>query len=132
MKQDAPDKEPEGTAGSPGTGQAAAAEASDAEPIDVEEYATKDLPTPDSKRYRIRVDRAVYIVDGSLITGRQILEVSGHLPVEHWRLDQRFRGGATKKVELNDVVDLRAKGLERFMTLPLDQTEGAEETPEIA
>ncbi|MDB4875598.1 MAG: hypothetical protein JWM41_2044 [Gemmatimonadetes bacterium] len=98
------------------------------EPVDVEEFATRGHPVPKATRYRIRVDRSVYIVNGPNITGREVLEVSNHVPVEHWRLDERFRGGATKKVELNEVVDLTTAGLERFMTLPLDQTEGARPT----
>lgn len=96
------------------------------DPIDVEFYATKNERAPDGPRYRIRVDKTVYVVEGPLVKGRTILEVSGHVPVAHWRLDQRFRGGVTRKVELDERIDLRAPGLERFMTLPLDQTEGAE------
>lgn len=94
------------------------------DPIDVEQFATRGDVVPDGTRYRIRVDKTVYVVEGPTITGRQILEVSGHVPVEHWRLDERFRGGGTRKIELSEVVDLRTPGLERFMTLPLDQTEG--------
>lgn len=94
--------------------------------FDLEEYATRgELPPEHAKRFRIRVDRVIYLVDGPHITGRKILEISGHVPPEQWRLDQRFRGGATKKIELNQVVDLRTCAVERFMTLPLDQTEGA-------
>jgi hypothetical protein len=96
------------------------------EPIDLEEYATRDEKPPKGKHYRIRVDKTVYVVEGPNISGRQILEISGHVPPEQWRLDERFRGGTTKKVELNDVVDLTTAGLERFMTLPLDQTEGTQ------
>lgn len=93
--------------------------------VDLEEAATQGVPARKAEQYRIRVDRNVYVVSGPRITGRQILAISEHQPPEQWRLDQRFRGGATKKVELDEVVDLTTPGLERFMTLPLDQTEGA-------
>lgn len=92
--------------------------------IDIESYSARNETPPRGAQYRIRVDKGTYVVPGPSITGRQILELSGHTPPEHWRLDQRFRGGATKKVELAESVDLTTAGLERFMTLPLDQTEG--------
>jgi hypothetical protein len=96
----------------------------DEDVVDLEVYAARNSNPPKAAKYRIRVDKHVYVVPGPLITGRQILEISGHTPADHWRLDARFRGGATKKVELNEEVDLTTPGLERFMTLPLDQTEG--------
>jgi hypothetical protein len=93
--------------------------------VDLEECATRgQVPPETAKRFRIRVNKDVFVIEGPKTTGRKILELSKHTPVEQWRLDQRFRGGATKKIELNETVDLRAPGVERFMTLPLDQTEG--------
>lgn len=97
---------------------------SDDEIIDVESFASRGESPPKGTRYRIRVDKSVYVVKGPIILGSEILIVSGHVPPEQWRLDQRFRGGSTKKIELSDVVDLTTPGVERFMTLPLDQTEG--------
>lgn len=96
----------------------------EAEIVDLEVYSARNENAPRASQYRIRVDKNVYIVSGPLIKGRKILEISNHTPPDYWRLDQRFRGGATKKIELNEEVDLTAPGLERFMTLPLDQTEG--------
>jgi hypothetical protein len=95
------------------------------EVIEVEELARAGKPVPKATRYRIRVDREVFIVDGPTITGRQILTVAGKVPPERYRLDQKLRDGTIKKIELNDVVDLTLPGLERFMTIPLDQTEGS-------
>jgi hypothetical protein len=93
--------------------------------IDVEELAKAGTPVPRGARYRIRVDKTVFVVDGPTITGREILVKAGRVPPERYRLDQKFRDGSTKKIELNDVVDLTTPGIERFMTIPLDQTEGA-------
>jgi hypothetical protein len=97
---------------------------SDDEVVDVEAFTARNERPPKAAKYRIRVDKTVYVVAGPVTTGRKILEVSGHSPPEQWRLDERFRGGATKKIELAEDVDLTAAGIERFMTLPLDQTEG--------
>lgn len=94
--------------------------------IDVESFVKSGKPVPSGRRYRIRVDREFFEVSTAVLTGRQILELAGRVPVERFRLDQQFSGGATSKVELDQKVDLTAAGIERFRTLPLDQTEGAE------
>lgn len=79
---------------------------------------------PRGAKYRIRVDKQHYTVESDAITGREILHLAGKQPPERFRLDQKMVGGVTHKIELSDVVDLTAPGVERFMTLPLDQTEG--------
>lgn len=94
--------------------------------IDVEEYAKADRAVPPHKtgqRYRIRVDKTHYVVAGPTITGREILALAGKTP-DRYRLDQKLRGGQTQKVEPDQIIDLRVDGVEKFMTLPLDQTEG--------
>jgi Multiubiquitin len=97
----------------------------DSEIIDIESFARKGERPPSGNRYRIRVDKTVLVVDGPTITGRGILEVANRTPAERYRLDQKLRGGETRKIELETVVDLTTPGLERFMSIPLDQTEGA-------
>jgi hypothetical protein len=39
-------------------------------------------------------------------------------------ISQKLRGGQTKRIDLDERVDFTTPGVERFMTLPLDQTEG--------
>lgn len=94
------------------------------EVIDVQAYAKEGKDVPKGARYRIRVDKEHFDVSTGEISGREVLETARKLPVERFRLDLKLRGGATRKVELDEVVDLTAPGIERFMTLPLDQTEG--------
>lgn len=95
-----------------------------AEIIDVEEHGKLGKTVPENARYLIRVDKSQYVVDTNGISGRDILLLAKKTPPEQYRLDMKLHGGATRKVELTDVVDLATPGLERFMTLPLDQTEG--------
>jgi len=92
--------------------------------IELEEYAKQDKVPPKSKRYLIRIDKTKYEVNVTELTGRQLLELAEKNPPENFLLTQKFRGGATKKIELVDIVDFTTPGIERFMTLPLDQTEG--------
>lgn len=92
--------------------------------IDVEELSKAGKPVPRGTRYRIRVDKTIIVVDGPTITGREILAKAGRVPPERYQLDQKMRDGSVKQIGLSDLVDLTAPGIERFLTLPLDQTEG--------
>jgi len=95
------------------------------EVIDLESFAKegKSVPTGEKIRYRVRIDDKYYVVDHRYPTGRELLLIAG-IPPEGYRLDQKLRGGATKKIELDEKVDLAQPGIERFKTLPLDATEG--------
>jgi hypothetical protein len=79
---------------------------------------------PRAKVYLIRVDKAIYRVKQPEMTGRAILELAGKVPPESYRLRQKFRNGEMHTIELDTKVDFRAPGLERFVTIPLENTEG--------
>lgn len=94
--------------------------------VDIEAFARRGEKPPGGMKYRIRVDKTVLVIATAMVTGREILTLAKRLPPERYRLDQKLQGGETRKVELDMVVDLTAPGLERFMSIPLDQTEGSE------
>jgi hypothetical protein len=91
--------------------------------VDLVEFSKKGASPPKGKKYRIIVDNATYIVPETM-RGKDILQLSGKTPVEKFQLNQKLRGGTVKKIDLNEVVDFTTPGIERFMTIPLDQTEG--------
>lgn len=92
--------------------------------IDIETYSKEGKVIPEGAHYKFRVDKDIVTVEVSRITGREILDKAGRHPVEMYRLDMKLRGGAAQKIELDEVVDLTTPGLERFMTIRLEQTEG--------
>lgn len=94
--------------------------------IDLEQYAKEGRSIPQHKegtRYRIRIDKAQKVVSAPRMTGEEILGLVEKSSTGY-RLDQKLHGGQTKKIEPTDVVDFTGPGIEKFMTLPLDQTEG--------
>lgn len=91
--------------------------------VDLEHYAKEDRQPPRCRHYRIRIDRERYVVDEPCLTGRKILSVAGKKPAE-FQLFQKFRGGEMEQVLPDTKVDFTRRGAERFVTLPLDQTEG--------
>lgn len=92
--------------------------------VDVEEFARAGKPIPKAKRYRIRVDKVKFTVEVSEMTGREILVLAGKEPPERYLLNQKKHGGVVEPIAQNQVVDFTAPGIERFMTLPMDQNEG--------
>lgn len=92
--------------------------------IDLEDFALKGKIPSKKSKYLIKVDKKKYKVEFEIITGRQILEIAEKLPVENFQLRQKFKGGTVKKIALTDKVDLTEPGVEKFMTIPLDQMEG--------
>lgn len=73
--------------------------------------------------YKIRIDSTNYDVHVPKMTGNEILVLAGKDPAQH-RLIQRPHGGQPKPIGAEEWVYFTEPGVERFVTLPLDQTEG--------
>ena len=93
--------------------------------IDIEEYAREGKRPPLSRGYRIRVNGEPIVVEKPVVTGREVLTIAGLLPAEDYTLRVKVAGQKPHKVGLNDPVDLRQPGVEKFKALPRDQSEGA-------
>ena len=105
-------------------GEIAEVEIIELEIVEIEEYAKKGEKPPKSKKYVIRIDKEKYTVSVSCMTGRGLLELAGKDPIQN-SIYQKFSHGKMEKIEMDESVDFTAPGIERFCTLPLDQTEGA-------
>lgn len=92
--------------------------------IDLEEYAHENKRPPRARGYRIRVNGEHFVIENPEPTGRQILELARLLPPENYTLWLKIRGDQPQRVDLNEKVDLRQPGVEKFKALPRDQTEG--------
>lgn len=91
---------------------------------DLEDYARRGQEPPECRGYRFKVDGEEFIVHERFITGERVLDMSGHTPVAEYTLRVKIAGQPPKKVGLHETIDLRAPGIEKFKTLPRDQTEG--------
>jgi hypothetical protein len=58
------------------------------------------------------------------LTGRQILELSGHKPAEGFTLDQVMPKSKPRPIQYDEIVDLSGPGIERFSAAPSKHTEG--------
>lgn len=79
------------------------------------------MSKPDT--FKIRIDKDNYDVGEPSLTGTQLLSLAGKQP-GRFKIIQRLKGGQAKPIAPTESVDLTEPGVERFMTLPCDQTEG--------
>jgi Prokaryotic E2 family E/Multiubiquitin len=93
------------------------------EEVDVEEYAKAGRKLPRAKRYKIRIDREKFVVTTPLVTKADLLALVGKSP-QQWRVHQKLHGGQMDEVKDGEKVDLRERGVERFVTMELTQTDG--------
>src|ERR1700749_287425 len=94
------------------------------EEVEGKEVGKKNPGPRKAKRYVIRIDKTKYTVHVHEMTGRQLLELAGKVPPDQYTISMKLHGGRVKTIGLNEEVHFHAHEIERFMTLPLDQTEG--------
>lgn len=93
------------------------------EVIDVAEHHKGGKPVPHGKSYKIIIDKESYVLTTHLITGRQLLELAKKVPTERFAIYLK-EGRERIRIQLDETVDISDRKVERFVTLPLDQTEG--------
>jgi hypothetical protein len=94
------------------------------EDVDIELFAKEGKTVPPGRQYIIMVDRQKYTTNEECMLGKDILILAGKIPFDRFQLNQRFKGGKVKKVDYDQKVCFTEPRLEKFMTIPLDPTEG--------
>jgi hypothetical protein len=74
--------------------------------------------------YKVLIDKTQYQVVEPTPTGRELLVIASKEPPDQFAIYLKIPGQQPKRIGLDEKVDLREPGVERFVTLPLDQTEG--------
>lgn len=92
------------------------------EVIDVEWAAQNGKLPPKGRKYRYKVDDESRTTEHESLSGSAILASVGKKP-EQWILRQKVHGKWIT-VNPNDIVDFTTAGVEKFKTLPNDQTDG--------
>ena len=81
------------------------------------------IAVPD-KHFKVQIDKEFFEAPVPLMTGRELLELAGKKPAERFAIYLKVKGGQPDRLDLDEKIDLSKPGVERFVTLPLDQTEG--------
>lgn len=97
-------------------------QASEGNIVDVEEHFSAGKQVPRAKEYRIRLDKQQFVVGADHMTGREILALAGKTP-EKFLLRLKAASGV-EPIGPDQEVSFLAPGIERFMTIPNEVTEG--------
>jgi len=92
--------------------------------VDIEEYAKRGEKPPRAHQYKFRVDDHYYTTPKAELTGREILDFAGKTP-ETYQLRKRLHHGKVEPITPDEIVDLHRHGVERFMTIPKENTDGS-------
>ena len=85
---------------------------------------TPSPSTSQNKTNKIQIDKDYFKAPAPLMTGRELLELAGKKPAENFAIYRKIKGSQPERIGLDEKIDLSLPGVERFLTLPLDQTEG--------
>jgi hypothetical protein len=86
------------------------------EVIDLEVYIREQRRVPLARVYRIRIDKGYFVVEHPVLSARALLALARKTPAEKYVLRQIVHGQPVK-LELNDTVDFRTPGIEKFKTM---------------
>lgn len=75
-----------------------------------------------SQNYRVTIDQMPYSVNDPVITGLQLLEVAKKRPADEYLIFYLLPGGQLEEIRLDETVDLRQSGIERFITWRSDRS----------
>lgn len=85
------------------------------EVIDLEAYAKADKKPPVGKKYKVKIDNEFFIFDHHIVTGKEILEKAGKIPVECHTLYKKLKHCDFEKVDPKEKIDLAEHGVEHFV-----------------
>lgn len=77
-----------------------------------------------NQEFKVQIDKDIITIPTPTPTGQELLIFAKKEPPEQYAIYLKAKGGQPKRIMPDEKVDLRAPGVERFVTLPLDQTEG--------
>ena len=89
---------------------------------DLEKCADEGRVPRPGYQFRIRIDDERLVVADPVITGRQLLDDAGKRPVEDFLIFLKLRNGLLEDLRLEETVDLRKPGVERFLTFKSDRS----------
>lgn len=92
------------------------------EVIDLEAYGKAGKPVPPGKKYQIKIDKQLYQVAVSELAGQEILALANKTP-DKYILQQKI-GPNVSRIGADELVSFLKPGVERFMTIPNEVTEG--------
>lgn len=93
-------------------------------PLEQQEGEAVETFNGHGPKIKIKIDGKMYEVNCASMTGKELLELAGKRPYTKYGISKRVKGNRLVPVGYDEEVDLSESGLEKFITLPYEQTEG--------
>lgn len=77
-----------------------------------------------NQEFKVQIDKDIITIPTPTPTGQELLMFAKKEPPELYAIYLKVKGGQPKRIMPDEKVDLRIPGVDHFVTLPLDQTEG--------
>jgi hypothetical protein len=71
--------------------------------------------------YKVKIDDVKHIIDDPQPTGRQLLDKAVKRPVEEFVIFVFLDNGLMEEISLDETIDLRKRGIEKFITFKTDR-----------
>ena len=94
------------------------------EAVHLEECAKEGRHPPRAKKYYFKVNDTLCFSEHETIKGRHILEKAGLVPPEDYTLREKMSGAPPQRIGLDEEVNLRKPGIEKFRAIKKGQQEG--------
>lgn len=92
--------------------------------VDLEQCAREGRRPPRARGYRFKVNDTLLEWPKPTITGEEVLTLAGLVPPTNYRLRLKIAGGRPEPIGLDETVDLRRHGVEKFRAIRNGQSEG--------
>jgi Multiubiquitin len=73
------------------------------------------------KSFELRLDNRTYDIADPVLTGQQLLDLANKRPSDQYLVYQLLQNGQFEGIRLDELVDLRTPGIEKFMILESDR-----------
>jgi hypothetical protein len=80
------------------------------------------MNTENKNQWRIEIDKEHHTVNDPVLTGRQLLNLAGKIPIEEHLVYLIDKTRLLEDIGLEESVDLRQRGIERFITFASDRS----------
>lgn len=88
----------------------------DNEPINLERAVQEQAQLAGCNRFEIRIDADAHVVDDPIVTGNQLLALAEKRSPTEFLIYLFLRDGSLEGIRPEETVDLRTRGVERFIT----------------
>lgn len=80
------------------------------------------MATAKKESYKVQIDNMGYTLEDPIVTGQQLLDKAAKRPTDEYLIFQLLSNSQLEEIRLDETVDLKKHGLEKFITWRSDRS----------